>query len=143
MRRKRIVRWAAGILTALLIVMTAVSGSVYEAMMPKVRTLQYEGTVGRLLDGYGLWEILAWVPIECVFPGSQADTVCVYRMCERPGQWNSLENYVERIEAPVVDRNGDIVLLPDGYLFYFETLVCETSLPLSGGETVRWLNAGE
>lgn len=143
MRRKRMVRWAAGILTVLLVVMTVVSGMVYQAMLPQVRTLRYEGTVGRLLDGYGLWEVLAWVPVSCTFPGSQENMVCLYRMRERPGQWSSSEYYVEEIEAPVIDRNGDIVLLPDGYLSYFETLVCETSLPLSGGETVQWLNAGE
>lgn len=143
MRRKRIVRRTAGVLTVLLVVMTVVSSMVYQAMLPQVRTLRYEGTVGRLLDGYGLWEVLAWVPVSCTFPGSQENTVCLYRVWDRPGQWSSSEYYVEEIEAPVIDRRPDTVLLADGCLSYFETLVCETSLPLSDGETVQWLNPEE
>lgn len=143
MKRKRIVRWAAGVLTALLIILTAVSGAVYEALLPKVRTRPYEATVGRLLDGYGLWELLKWVPVECAFPSGRENVVYLYRIRERPGLWSERENYVEQLEMTVLDRNGDIVLVDGAYMDYAETLVCETSLPLSDGETVQWLNPQE
>lgn len=106
--------------------MTVVSSMVYQGMLPQVRTLRYEGTVGKLLDGYGLWEVLAWVPISCTFPSGQENTVCLYRLWDRPGPWSNSEYYVEKIEASVIDRREDAVLLADGCLSYFEILVCET-----------------
>ena len=40
----------------------------------------------------------------------------------------------------MLDEREDAVLVEDLYLSYYETLVCETSLPLSNGQTVIWLN---
>lgn len=142
MRRKQIVRWAAGVLMVTLIALTVISNMVYQSMLPKVRTLNYEATVGELLDGYGLWELIAWVPVECVFPSEQENVVYFYRMCERPGQWSHRENYVEQIQVRIIDRREDAVLVDEKFLSYAETLVCETNLPLSDGEVVSWLNAG-
>ena len=96
--------------------------------------------IGELLDGYGLWETFAWIPKECVFPGSSEDTVCLYRIWQRAGQFTSMEYYAEAQEVPVLDEREDAVLVEDLYLSYYETLVCETSQPLSNGQTVIWLN---
>jgi len=140
MRRKQIVRWVAGGVTVLLLVLTVISNMVYQAMLPKVRTLTYEATVGELLDGYGLWELIAWVPVECAFPSDQENVVYFYRMCERPGLWSQRENYVEQIQARIIDRREDAVLVEEGVLYYAETLVCETNLPLRDGDVVSWSN---
>ena len=143
MRRKKIVRWIAGITMGLLVVMTGVSYLVYQSMLPNVITYDYTASTGRLLDGYSRWETVPWVPMKCTFPASQEDdTVYLYRIRDRAGQWNSTEYYVERVEVPVVKEGVDMLLLEDGYLGYFETLVCETTLPLHDGEAVNWLNPG-
>lgn len=142
MGRKRIVRWVAGVLMLLLIALTGISNRVYRSMLPKVRTRSYEATVGELLDGYGLWELVAWVPVECAFPSERENVVYFYRMCQRPGLWSQREYYVERIEVRIIDRREDAVLVDEGFLSYAETLVCETDLPLKDGEVVCWLNGG-
>ena len=53
-----------------------------------------------------------------------------------------MEYYAEAQEVPVLDEREDAVLVEDLYLSYYETLVCETSMPLSNGQTVIWLNPG-
>ena len=140
MVRKRIIRWLAGVTLLALVVCTVVSNSVYQASLPRVRTRLVEQEIGELLDGYGLWETFAWIPRECVFPGNSEDTVCLYRIWQRTGQFTSTEYYAEAQEVPVLDEREDAVLVEDLYLNYYETLVCETSLPLSNGQTVIWLN---
>ena len=140
MVRKRIIRWLAGVILLALVVCTVVSNSVYQASLPRVRTRVVEQEVGDLLDGYGIWEAFAWIPKECVFPGNSEDTVCLYRIWQRAGQFTSMEYYAEAQEVPVLDEREDAVLVEDLYLSYYETLVCETSLPLSNGQTVIWLN---
>lgn len=140
MVRKRIIRWMAGIILIALLVFTAISNSVYEASLPRVCTQVVEKEVGELLDGYGLWETFAWVPRECVFPGSSDNTVCVYRISQRAGQFTPTEYYAAVVESTVLDEREDAVLLNDLYLNYSETLICESSLPLSDGQTIIWLN---
>lgn len=143
MVRKRIIRWMAGIILIALLVFTGISNSVYEASLPRVRTQVVEKEVGELLDGYGLWETFAWVPRECVFPGSSDNTVCVYRISQRAGQFTPTEYYAAVVESTVLDEREDEVLLNDLYLNYSETLICKSSLPLSNGQTVVWLNPEE
>lgn len=143
MVRKRIIRWMAGIILIALLVFTGISNSVYEASLPRVRTQVVEKEVGELLDGYGLWETFAWIPRECVFPGSSGNTVCVYRISQRAGQFTPTEYYAAVVESTVLDERENTVLLNDLYLNYSETLICESSLPLSNGQTVVWLNPEE
>lgn len=42
----------------------------------------------------------------------------------------------------MLDRREDAVLVDELYLDFYETLICETDLPLSDGQTVVWLNGG-
>lgn len=49
-------------------------------------------------------------------------------------------NYAEAVELPVLDEREDAVLVEESYLSFYETLVCETNLPLNNGQTVVWLN---
>lgn len=51
-----------------------------------------------------------------------------------------MENYAEAVELPVLDEREDAVLVEESYLSFYETLVCETNLPLNNGQTVVWLN---
>ncbi len=143
MVRKRIIRWMAGVVLIALLAFTVISNSVYQASLPRVRTQVVEKEIGELLDEIGIWENFAWVPRECVFPGSREDTVCVYRIGQRVGQFASTEHYAEKVEIPVLDEREDAILVEDIYLAYFETLVCETDLPLSDGQTIVWINAEE
>ncbi len=140
MLRKRIIRCLGAVLLAALLAFTVISNRVYEDSLPRVRTRTVEKEIGRLLDGYGLWETFAWVPRECVFPSSSENTVCVYRIGGRIGLFTELEYYADAAELPVLDEREDAVLVEDLYLGYFETLVCESSLPLSNGQTIIWLN---
>lgn len=141
MVRKTIIRWGSAVILAALLAFTVISNSVYQASLPRVRTRIVEQEIGDLLDGYGLWETLAWIPRECVFPGSSENTVCLYRIWQRPGQFTGMEYYAEAIEVPVLDEREDAVLVEELYLDFYETLICETSLPLHNGQTVVWLNS--
>lgn len=143
MLRKRIFRCLAAVLLIALIAFTVISNRVYEDSLPRVQTRAVEKEIGRLLDGYGLWETFAWVPRECVFPGSSESTVCVYRVYPRTGLFSPVEYYASAVESPVLDEREDAVLLEDLYLSYYETLICETNQPLSDGQTVVWLNPEE
>ena len=139
---KRIIRWMAGLFLIALLVFTVISNSVYQANLPRVRTQVVEQELGEVLDKEkGILETFAWVPRECVFPGSRADTVCVYRIGQRAGQFAGTEYYAEEVEVPVLDEREDAILVEDLYLGLFETLVCETDNPLSDGQTLVWLNA--
>ena len=140
MDRKRIIRWASAAILITLVAFTVISNRVYQDSLPRVRTRMVEQEIGELLDGYGLWETLAWVPKECIFSGSNENTVCLYRVWQRAGQFTSTEDYVVAEEVRVLDEREDAVLVDNLYLDFYETLVCETSLPLSNGETVIWLN---
>ncbi|MGN1028274.1 MAG: hypothetical protein ACI4P4_17935 [Faecousia sp.] len=140
MVRKRILRWMAGVILITLVALTAISNGVYKASLPRVRTRLVEQEIGGLLDGYGLWETFAWIPKECVFPGSSEDVVRVYRIETRAGQFTRVEYYADAVEVRVLDEREDAVLAEDLYLSFYETLVCETSLPLMDGQVVVWLN---
>lgn len=140
MLRKRIIRCLAAVLLIVLLAFTGISNWVNEASLPRVQTRTVEKEVGRLLDGYSLWETLAWVPRECVFPGNRENTVCVYRIGRRIGLFTELEYYADEVEIPVLDEREDAVLVEDLYLSYFETLICEANQSLIDGQTVVWLN---
>lgn len=142
MIRKKIIRWASAVIMIALVAFTAISNRVYQDSLPQVRTRMVEQEIGELLDGYGLWETFAWIPRECVFPGSSEDTVCLYRVWTRAGQFTRTEYYAQAVEVPVLDRREDAVLVDELYLDFYETLICETDLPLSDGQTVVWLNGG-
>ena len=142
MVRKRMIRWASAVILMALVAFTVISNGVYQDSLPRVRTRMVEQEIGKLLDGYGLWETLAWVPKECIFPSSNENMVCVYRIGQRAGQFTSTEYFAEAVESSILDEREDAVLLEDLYLDFYKTLICETSLPLSGGQTVAWLNDG-
>lgn len=142
MTRKKIIRWVSAVVLIALVAFTVISNQVYQASLPRVRTRLVEQETGELLDGYGLWETLAWVPKECIFSGNNENMVCVYRIGQRAGQFTSTEYFAQAIESPVLDEREDAVLLEALYLDFYETLICETSLPLSDGEVVCWLNGG-
>lgn len=141
MDRKRIIRWASAAILIALVAFTAISNRVYQDSLPRVRTQMVEQEIGALLDGYGLWETFAWVPNECIFPSNNENMVCVYRIEQRAGQFTSTEYFAQAVESPVLDEREDAVLLEALYLDFYETLICETSLPLSDGQTVIWLNS--
>ena len=140
MIRKKVIRVLAVAALVALAALTVISNGVYEDSLPRVRTRMVEQEVGELLDGYALWETFAWIPRECVFPGTKPGTVCVYRVGQRAGQFAGMENYAEAVEPPVLDEREDAVLVEESYLSFYETLVCETNLPLNNGQTVVWLN---
>ena len=141
MDRKRIIRCASAVILIALVAFTVISNQVYQDSMPRVRTQMVEQEIGALLDGYGLWETFAWVPNECIFPSNNENMVCVYRIEQRAGQFTSTEYFAQAVESPVLDEREDAVLLEALYLDFYETLICETSLPLSDGQTVIWLNS--
>ena len=141
MVRKKIIRWMAGLFLIALLAFTVISNSVYQASLPRVRTQVVEQEIGELLDGHGIWELLSWIPKKCVFPGSRENTVCVYRVGLRPGQFASTEYYAEAVELSVVDEREDAILVEGPHLRFRETLVCETDKPLNDGQTLVWLNA--
>lgn len=143
MVRKRIIRWGVGIVLIALVAFTLISNSVYQVSLPRVRTRQVEQETGELLDDCGMWEMFAWIPRECVFPGSSEETVCLYRIWQRPGLFTGTEDCVMEEEVRVLDEREDAVLVENLYLSVSETLVCETNLPLRDGETVKWLNGNE
>lgn len=142
MVRKRMIRWASAVILMALVAFTVISNGVYQDSLPRVRTRMVEQEIGKLLDGYGLWETLAWVPKECIFPSSNENMVCVYRIGQRAGQFTNTEYFAEAVESSILDEREDAVLLEDLYLDFYKTLICETSLPLSDGQTVAWLNDG-
>lgn len=143
MVRKRIIRWISCLFLLVLLIFTVISNSVYQASLPRVRTRTVEQEVGKLLDGYGLWETFAWIPRDCVFPSGSEDTVRLYRVLQRGGQFTSTEDYVEAEEVLVLDEREDAVLVENYYLGFYEELVCESNLPLKNGETVIYLNSEE
>ena len=143
MVRKRIIRWISCLFLLVLLIFTVISNSVYQASLPRVRTRTVEQEVGKLLDGYGLWETFAWIPRDCVFPSGSEDTVCLYRVLQRGGQFTSTEDYVEAEEVLVLDEREDAVLVENYYLGFYDELVCESNLPLKNGETVIYLNSEE
>lgn len=140
MDRKRIIRCASAVILIALVAFTVISNQVYQDSLPRVRTQMVEQEIGALLDGYGLWETFAWVPNECIFPSNNENMVCVYRIEQRAGQFTNTEYFAQAVESPVLDEREDAVLLEALYLDFYETLICETSLPLSDGQTVIWLN---
>ena len=141
MDRKRIIRCASAVILIALVAFTVISNQVYQDSLPRVRTQMVEQEIGALLDGYGLWETFAWVPNECIFPSNNENMVCVYRIEQRAGQFTNTEYFAQAVESPVLDEREDAVLLEALYLDFYETLICETSLPLSDGQTVIWLNS--
>lgn len=140
MLRKRIIRWMAGVILVVLLVLTGVSDAMYQASLPRVRTRMVEPEIGALLDGYGLWENLHWMPPECVFPGNTEGMVNLYRVWQRAGQFDRIEYYVEAQEVTVLDQREDAILVDGSNLSFYETLVCESDQPLQNGQTVVWLN---
>lgn len=142
MVRKRMIRWASAVILMALVAFTVISNGVYQDSLPRVRTRMVEQEIGKLLDGYGLWETLAWVPKECIFPSSNENMACVYRIGQRAGQFTNTEYFAEAVESSILDEREDAVLLKELYLDFYKTLICETSLPLSDGQTVAWLNDG-
>lgn len=140
MLRKKIIRWTAGVILVVLLVLTGVSDAVYQASLPRVRTRMVEPEIGELLDGYGLWETLYWLPPGCVFPSDTEGMACVYRVWQRSGQFDRIEYYVDAQEVALLDQREDAILVDGSYLSFYETLVCESDQPLHNGQTVVWLN---
>ena len=136
MDRKRILRRVAVACGAVLLVCTAVSTYVYDALLPRIEVYDFLVRDTPDPNDYGAeW----WVPESCIQSRDENDQVTIFRVRSRDGIFG-IEYFVEAIDGEIIREGEGEVELDAPAMDIVEKLVLTTDKPLRSGTVVSILN---
>ena len=136
MDRKKILRRVAVACGAVLLVCTAVSTYVYDALLPRVEVLDFLVRDTPDPNDYGAeW----WVPESCIQSRDENGQVTIFRVRSRDGIFG-IEYFVEAIDGEIIREGEGEVELDAPAMDIVEKLVLTTDKPLRSGTVVSILN---
>lgn len=136
MDRKRILRWVAVACGAVLLVCTAVSTYVYDALLPRIEVYDFLVRDTPDPNDYGAeW----WVPESCIQSRDENNQVTIFRVRSRDGIFG-IEYFVEAIDGEIIREGEGEVELDAPAMDIVEKLVLTTDKPLRSGTVVSILN---
>jgi len=136
MDRKRILRWVAVACGAVLLVCTAVSTYVYDALLPRIEVYDFLVRDTPDPNDYGAeW----WVPESCIQSRDENGQVTIFRVRSRDGIFG-IEYFVEAIDGEIIREGEGEVELDAPAMDIVEKLVLTTDKPLRSGTVVSILN---
>ena len=136
MDRKRILRWVAVACGAVLLVCTAVSTYVYDALLPRIEVYDFLVRDTPDPNDYGAeW----WVPESCIQSRGENGQVTIFRVRSRDGIFG-IEYFVEAIDGEIIREGEGEVELDAPAMDIVEKLVLTTDKPLRSGTVVSILN---
>ena len=136
MDRKRILRWVAVACGAVLLVCTAVSTYVYDALLPRIEVYDFLVRDTPDPNDYGAeW----WVPESCIQSRDENGQVTIFRVRSRDGIFG-IEYFVEAIDGEILREADGEVELDAPAMDIVEKLVLTTDKPLRSGTVVSILN---
>lgn len=136
MDRKRILRWVAVACGAVLLVCTAVSTYVYDALLPRIEVYDFLVRDTPDPNDYGAeW----WVPGSCIQSRDENGQVTIFRVRSRDGIFG-IEYFVEAIDGEIIREGEGEVELDAPAMDIVEKLVLTTDKPLRSGTVVSILN---
>ena len=136
MDRKKILRRVAVACGAVLLVCTAVSTYVYDALLPRIEVYDFLVRDTPDPNDYGAeW----WVPESCIQSRDENGRVTVYRVRSRDGIFG-IEYFVEAIDGDILREADGEVELDAPAMDLEEKLVLTTDKPLRSGTVVSILN---
>ena len=136
MDRKRILRRVAVACGAVLLVCTAVSTYVYDALLPRIEVYDFLVRDTPDPNDYGAeW----WVPESCIQSRDENGQVTIFRVRSRDGIFG-IEYFVEAINGEIIREGEGEVELDAPAMDIVEKLVLTTDKPLRSGTVVSILN---
>ncbi len=136
MDRKKILRRVAVACGAVLLVCTAVSTYVYDALLPRIEVYDFLVRDTPDPNDYGAeW----WVPESCIQSRDENGQVTIFRVRSRDGIFG-IEYFVEAIDGEIIREGEGEVELDAPAMDIVEKLVLTTDKPLRSGTVVSILN---
>ena len=136
MDRKKILRRVAVACGAVLLVCTAVSTYVYDALLPRIEVYDFLVRDTPDPNDYGAeW----WVPESCIQSRDENGQVTIFRVRSRDGIFG-IEYFVEAIDGETSREGEGEVELDAPAMDIVEKLVLTTDKPLRSGTVVSILN---
>ena len=136
MDRKKILRRVAVACGAVLLVCTAVSTYVYDALLPRIEVYDFLVRDTPDPNDYGAeW----WVPESCIQSRDENGQVTIFRVRSRDGIFG-IEYFVEAIDGEILREGEGEVELDAPAMDIVEKLVLTTDKPLRSGTVVSILN---
>ena len=136
MDRKKILRRVAVACVAVLLVCTAVSTYVYDALLPRIEVYDFLVRDTPDPNDYGAeW----WVPESCIQSRDENGQVTIFRVRSRDGIFG-IEYFVEAIDGEIIREGEGEVELDAPAMDIVEKLVLTTDKPLRSGTVVSILN---
>ena len=136
MDRKKILRRVAVACGAVLLVCTAVSTYVYDALLPRIEVYDFLVRDTPDPNDYGAeW----WVPGSCIQSRDENGQVTIFRVRSRDGIFG-IEYFVEAIDGEIIREGKGEVELDAPAMDIVEKLVLTTDKPLHSGMVVSILN---
>ena len=139
MTRKKFIRWAAAVSAVVLLIFTAVSYCVYEALLPRVEVYQFHMKQTADPEEFGTG---FWIREECIMSQNDRDEVLLFRVRSREGIFG-MEYYAESIEGTAYRREDGEVEISAPTMEGNEKLVYSTDKALATGTVVMVLNPEE
>ena len=136
MDRKKILRRVAVACGVVLLVCTAVSTYVYDALLPRIEVYDFLVRDTPDPNDYGAeW----WVPESCIQSRDENGQVTIFRVRSRDGIFG-IEYFVEAIDGEIIREGEGEVELDAPAMDIVEKLVLTTDKPLRSGTVVSILN---
>ena len=136
MDRKKILRRVAVACGAVLLMCTAVSTYVYDALLPRIEVYDFLVRDTPDPNDYGAeW----WVPESCIQSRDENGHVTIFRVRSRDGIFG-IEYFVEAIDGEIIREGEGEVELDAPAMDIVEKLVLTTDKPLRSGTVVSILN---
>ena len=136
MDRKKILRRVAVACGAVLLVCTAVSTYVYDALLPRIEVYDFLVRDTPDPNDFGAeW----WVPESCIQSRDENGQVTIFRVRSRDGIFG-IEYFVEAIDGEIIREGEGEVELDAPAMDIVEKLVLTTDKPLRSGTVVSILN---
>ena len=136
MDRKKILRRVAVACGAVLLVCTAVSTYVYDALLPRIEVYDFLVRDTPDPNDYGAeW----WVPESCIQSRDENGQVTIFRVRSRDGIFG-IEYFVEAIDGEIIREGEGEMELDAPAMDIVEKLVLTTDKPLRSGTVVSILN---
>ena len=139
MTRKKFIRWAAGIAAVVLLIFTAVSYCVYEALLPRVEVYRFHLKQTNDPEEFGTGY---WVREGCIMSRNDRDEVLLFRARGREGIFG-MEYYAEAIEGTAYRQKDGEVEISAPAMEGNERLICSTDKALASKTVVMVLNPEE
>lgn len=136
MDRKKILRRVTVACGVVLLVCTAVSTYVYDALLPRIEVYDFLVRDTPDPNDYGFeW----WVPESCIQSRGENGQVTIFRVRSRDGIFG-IEYFVEAIDGEILREGEGEVELDAPAMDIEEKLVLTTDKPLRSGTVVSILN---